>query len=158
MAELSLDALQTVASTATVPAIIITQGVAPTTPANGWAWTTSAGLFLWLGGALKTVVFNQSHIVRGNRVVTGAGPITVTTADDVITVSKTVRATTAINLPSSPVSGDQYTFIDGNGDANVYPWTINPASGLILGLSSINMSQPYGSITVMYNGTGWSVL
>lgn len=156
MAEICLDTLLCVVSTAAGPSIILPPGVAPTTPANGAMWSTSAGYFVRLNGVTKQMALLP--LSRSNRVVTVAGAVTVTTSDDVITINKTVSTATVVNLPASPTSGDSYTILDGKGDANLYPWTVTPAAGLIMGQPTIVMDASFGSLALMYNGSAWSVL
>lgn len=50
------------ASTTGRAAIRIPHGAAPTTPTNGDAWSTTAGLFFRLNGASKTIAFTDSSI------------------------------------------------------------------------------------------------
>ncbi len=100
------------------------------------------------GGHLSSVV----------RVVTASGPITVTTADSVIVVNKTIGAPTAVSLPTSPSTGDTYTIKDGKGDASTNNITVTPAAGTIDGLTSYVINVAKGSVTFLYNGTQWNII
>lgn len=50
--------LSLAASTTAVCSVNIAPGVAPSSPNNGDMWTTSAGLFVRVNGATKSVTFN----------------------------------------------------------------------------------------------------
>ncbi len=92
------------------------------------------------------------------RVVTAAGAVTVTTADTLVVVNKTVGAATVVNLPASPVTGQTYTIKDGKGDAATNNITVTPAVGNIDGAATFVISSNFGAIAVIYNGTQWNVL
>lgn len=94
--------------------------------------------------------------VRLTRVVTGAGDVTVTAADDIIVVNKGTGAATAVNLPSSPYVGLTFVIKDGKGDAGTNNITITPASGNIDGAATFVMSKNYQAAIVVYNGTEWN--
>ena len=130
-------------------------GSAPSSPSDGSFWVTSAGAFVRVNGVTYQFTGRQA---RSNRVVTASGDINVTTSDDVVTVNKTTGQATTVNLPGSPSNGEQYTIVDGRGDANTNFITLVPASGLIIGQASARIPGAYGSLTVMYNGSAWSIL
>lgn len=95
---------------------------------------------------------------RATRVVTAAGDVTVTTADDVVIVNKTTGAATVANLPASPSLNDVYTIKDGKGDAATNPITLTPASGNIDGAATAVIDKAYGCLDAIWNGTEWSIL
>ena len=92
------------------------------------------------------------------RVITGADPVTVTTADYLVVVNKTIGAATPVTLPASPAIGDTYIVKDGKGDAWLNAITVAPAAGTIDGAPNYVLSIGYGAITFVYNGTQWNVL
>lgn len=92
------------------------------------------------------------------RVVTAAGAVTVTTADYIVVVNKTVGAATTVNLPGSPVAGQTFIIKDGKGDAATNNITITPAAGNIDGSATYVVNTNYASVTVVYNGTEWNII
>lgn len=95
---------------------------------------------------------------RGVRVVTAAGAVTVTTADDIVVIDKTTGAATVVNLPAGPATGDWFTIKDGKGDAAANNITITPASGTIDGSGTLVMLSNYQAVTVVFNGDEWSAI
>lgn len=93
--------------------------------------------------------------LKGTRVVTAAGAVTVTATDETVIVNKTVGAATTVNLPAG-VTGRTYTIKDGKGDANVNNITITPAAGNIDGAATLVINTARGRATIQYNGTEWS--
>ncbi len=96
----------------------------------------------------------QNHTVR---VVTAAGAVTITTADYLVCVNKTVGAATTVNLPSSPSTGDTYVIKDKKADAATNNITLTPASGNIDGAATYVMNINRQSTMVVYDGSEWSV-
>jgi hypothetical protein len=92
------------------------------------------------------------------RVVTAAGSVTVTTADYLVIINKTVPAATIVGLPATPTAGDTYIVKDGRGDAWLNNITVTPSAGTIDGLPSYVIGIGYGGVTFVYNGTQWNVL
>lgn len=91
------------------------------------------------------------------RVVTASGAVTITTADNVVVLNKTVGAATTVTLPAGAL-GLRYTVKDGKGDADTNPITLTPAAGTIDGQSTQIINVPYGALTVVYNGTEWNII
>ncbi|MGZ3723522.1 MAG: hypothetical protein ACXVA9_11355, partial [Bdellovibrionales bacterium] len=91
------------------------------------------------------------------RVITAAGAVTVTTADYIICLNKTVGAATAVNLPASPGVGDQYVIKDCKGDANTNNITVTPNAGNIDGAATYIMNIARQSVGIFYDGTQWQV-
>lgn len=114
----------------------------------GTGLAVSSGVFsVDLAASLRTV-----------RVVTAAGAVTCTAADDVVIVNKTTGAATAVTLPSTPATGEQITIKDGKGDASTNNITISAAAGNIDGAASHVIDGDYGSRTFVYNGTQWNLI
>jgi hypothetical protein len=61
-----------------------------------------------------------------------------------------------ITLPAGTI-GKVYVVKDINGDAITNPITIN-ASTTIDGTASATINSPYGSITLIFNGTEWNIV
>ena len=110
-----------------------------------------------VNGALSAagILTTLSGKVIANRVVTAVGAVTVTSADDWITVNKSVGAATTVNLPGSPTTGQTFTIHDGKGDAATNALTITPAAGTINGAATLVLNTAYASAICTYNGTQW---
>jgi len=96
----------------------------------------------------------QTLAIR-NAIVT---PIAVVATDDVVSVQVPGPVAVAVNLPAG-VLGATYTIKDGLGLAAVAtPITITPLAGTIDGAVTATINAPYGSLTLVYNGTQWLIL
>ena len=96
----------------------------------------------------------QTLAIR-NAIVT---PIAVVATDDVVSVQVPGPVAAAVNLPAG-VLGATYTIKDGLGLAAVAtPITITPLAGTIDGAVTATINAPYGSLTLVYNGTQWLIL
>lgn len=88
-----------------------------------------------------------------------ATPITVVAAtDNIIDVAVPGPVAVAVNLPAG-VLGQEFTIKDGLGlAAPATPITITPAAGTIDGAATATINAPYGSLTLVYNGTQWLII
>ena len=88
-----------------------------------------------------------------------ATPIAVVAAtDNVIDVAVPGPVAVAVTLPAG-VLGQEFTIKDGLGLAAVAtPITITPAAGTIDGAATAVIDAPYGSLTLVYNGTQWLII
>lgn len=127
-----------------------TKGLVPA-PASGDA---VAAKFLKADGTWAV----PTKINTALRVVTASGAVTVTTADSIVVVNKTVGAATAVSLPASPATGDTYIIKDGKGDAASNNITITPAAGNIDGAGTLVMNVNYQAVTLVYNGAQWNII
>jgi hypothetical protein len=91
------------------------------------------------------------------RIQTAALATIVLVNEGVLIVNKTVGAVTAVTLKPSPEAGDFQFIKDGKGDAATNNITITAAAGNIDGAANYVISENYGSVLLMYNGTEWSV-
>jgi hypothetical protein len=90
--------------------------------------------------------------------VANATPVTVTNADDVVSIEVSPQVPVAVNLPAG-VTGRVFNIKDGLGLANnPNPITITPAAGTIDGAANATISAAYGSLTLVYSGTEWLIL
>lgn len=90
--------------------------------------------------------------------VATATPVIVTNADDVVAIAVTPAVAVVINLPVG-VLGREFTIKDSLGLASpATPITITPAVGTIDGAATATINTPYGSLTLVYNGTQWLIL
>lgn len=108
-------------------------------------------------GVFSGILTMQSGQVGAVRVVVAAGAITVTTADYLVVVNKTVGAASAVALPAG-VTGQAFVIKDGKGDANANNITITPAAGNIDGAGTLVMTVNYQAVKIQYNGTQWNVV
>ena len=89
-----------------------------------------------------------------------ATPVTVNGTDEVVSVQVPgpVAVAVAVNLPVG-VLGRTYVIKDGLGlAAPATAITITPAAGTIDGAATATINVPYGSLTLIYNGTQWLIL
>lgn len=87
-----------------------------------------------------------------------ATPVTVTNADDVVSIEVTPAAPVAVNLPAG-VTGRVFNIKDSLGNASILnPITITPAAGNIDGAATATITAPFGSLTLVYSGTEWLIL
>jgi hypothetical protein len=85
-------------------------------------------------------------------------PITINGTDEVVSVQVPGPVAVAVNLPAG-VLGRTYVIKDGLGlAAPATPITITPAAGTIDGAATATINVPYGSLTLIYNGTQWLIL
>jgi len=73
-------------------------------------------------------------------------------------IIKTGNSTT-VNLPSSPLFGQELMIKDGDGSASTNTITILPPSGnTIDGVTTLFMSQDYQAYGFLWNGTEWNII
>jgi hypothetical protein len=114
--------------------------VTPTTGTGANTITISAG------GAVITAIRNA--------ILT---PIAVLSADAAISVQVPGPVPVQVNLPAG-VTGQTFIIKDGLGLASgLTPITITPTAGTIDGAVNATISAPYGSVTLIYNGTQWLI-
>jgi len=98
----------------------------------------------------------------GNQIVTVrtavATPVAVVNTDDVVDIAVPGPVAVAVTLPAG-VLGRVFNIKDGLGlAAPATPITITPAAGTIDGAATATIDAPYGSLTLVYNGTQWIIL
>ncbi len=92
-------------------------------------------------------------------IITAAGPVSVAATDSIIMLNKTVGAATIVTLPSLQKVGRVLIIKDLKGDANINQITVLASGGeTIDGLAGFVISQTFQSITLIYNGSGWSII
>lgn len=124
----------------------VLSGAVPASGGGTTTWLRADGTFTSISAVVPTI-----------RVVTAAGAVTVTTADNIVVVNKTVGAATTVNLPAG-TTGLSFVIKDGKGDSATNNLTITPAAGNIDGSATFILGANYGAVTVTYNGTQWNVL
>lgn len=98
----------------------------------------------------------------GNQIVTVRTsvltPVVVVNTDDVVDIAVPGPVAVAVTLPVG-VLGRVFNIKDGLGlAAPATPITITPAAGTIDGAATATIDAPYGSLTLVYNGTQWIIL
>ena len=105
---------------------------------------------------------NSITISAGGVVITAirvavATPVAVLSADAAVSVQVPGPVPVQVNLPAG-VTGQTFIIKDGLGLASVAnPITITPSAGTIDGAANATISAPYGSVTLIYNGTQWLI-
>ncbi|MFD2717909.1 hypothetical protein ACFST9_04235 [Hymenobacter monticola] len=77
---------------------------------------------------------------------------TIRSIDHVILVG----AGRSINLPSSPVQGQEHILKDYSGGASLLPITVNGNGKLIDGYSTASINTDFGALTFIYGAGGWN--
>ena len=91
-------------------------------------------------------------------VVTAAGPYNVTGSDEIIIINQTVGAAITVNLPAIGTTGRELIIKDGKGDAGTNNITIDGnGAETIDGLTTQVLNGDYWSLSLVDNGTEWSV-
>jgi len=75
-----------------------------------------------------------------------------------IVINKTSGSPTQVNLPVSPIFGQEILIKDGAGDAETNNITVSVSGNTIDGFPSIVMSRNYQSFDFLYNGTEWNIV
>jgi hypothetical protein len=83
-------------------------------------------------------------------------PYTTLATDEVILVD-TSAARTIVPM-GSPATGQSYIIKDNVGSAATNNITITPSGKNIDGAASATINTNYGSLTIVYNGTEWSII
>lgn len=84
-------------------------------------------------------------------------PVAVLSTDAAISVQVPGPVPVQVNLPVG-VTGQTFIIKDGLGLASgLTPITITPTAGTIDGAVNATISAPYGSVTLIYNGTQWLI-
>jgi hypothetical protein len=107
------------------------------------------------------------NIGSGNQIIGGGNPSPVAVTN-VTTPTYTALATdyflcvdvaapVTITLPTG-ILGTVYVVKDCDGDANTNPITINGTGGQLVDGSTATINSPYGSISLIFNGTEWSIV
>jgi hypothetical protein len=94
------------------------------------------------------------------RVITAAGTVTGTTADNIIIVNKTVPANTIVTMPASPTTGETMIVKDGAGNCSSFPITVTASQNIdgTVGSTGIILNTDYTAVNLVYNGTVWNLI
>jgi pectin methylesterase-like acyl-CoA thioesterase len=114
----------------------------------------------FIGTSSNINVTTQSPLVTTNDLITvvtpGAYPYTTKPQDALIKVD-TASARTITPL-ANPKTGQKHIIKDTVGTAATFNITVTPSGKNIDGNASFVMNVNYGSITIVYNGTEWSII
>jgi hypothetical protein len=96
-------------------------------------------------------------VVGTGAIMTSGSSITMST--NYLKINKTSGSATAVTLPTVAVPWiNEYTIKDGKGDCATNPITLTPSSGLIDGASTFVMNINSLSVTLVFDGTNWSII
>jgi hypothetical protein len=107
-----------------------------------------------------TITISSSGVLTYAVRVAVATPVAVSaTTDDVISVQVPGPVAVAVTLPAG-VLGKTFTIKDGLGlAAPATPVTITPNGAEIIdGAATATINAPYGSLTLVYDGTQWILI
>ena len=102
----------------------------------------------WVPTTLAAATFPVTSITTNYPVITSDYEISVGTLSSAITIT----------LLASPAIGTSYIIKYANGSATAHNITINGNGHNIDNVSSFVINQNYGSLTVIFNGTTWSII
>jgi len=105
----------------------------------------------YLAGVLRT---SSGRIVKVT--TPGAYPYTALTTDYLILVDTT--SARIINLLAAPETGRTYVIKDVSGTSSINNITVQGNGSNIDGSATYVINSNYASITVIYNGTTWSIV
>jgi hypothetical protein len=78
--------------------------------------------------------------------------------DQYVVVKRNPAGSTAITLPTTPITGQRINVKDGTGLVPDDTITLTPSSGTIDGAASYSMDQPWQAITLLYDGADWNIV
>lgn len=112
------------------------------------------------GTGANTITISSSGVIGLAVRVAVTTPVTVSaTTDEVISVQVPGPVAVAVNLPAGTL-GQVFTVKDGLGLATpATPITINPAGADVIdGAATATINAPYGSLTLVFDGTQWILI
>jgi hypothetical protein len=126
--------------------------------ASGSGTSTNGTVNLQPGGVTTaSVVTNKFVLNKGWRrnVTAISTTYQVLVTDDYI--AATTNAPYTATMPTSPTTGDAYTFKDVSGGAGTNTLTISGNGNNIDGNASIVLNQAFAAVTLTFTGSQWSV-
>lgn len=127
------------------------QGFFPVTPAF------DDGLDSVVSSSIVNVTNNTFSGVFPVIVVT-TSPYLATSSDTFIGVNNTGLVPFSVVLPANPVTGKFYFIKDVSGTAALHNITVTAIGHTIDGSVSALINTNYGSITLVFNGSEWSIV
>lgn len=129
---------------------------------SGTGTTTNGAVNLQVAGVTTAslvtnkFVFNKGRRRNVTSISSAGGPYTTLATDDYIAVTL-LAAPLTVNLPTTPVLGDEYVIKDTTGNAATSNVTVSGNGNNIDGAASFTLSQPYAAATFTFAGGQWSV-
>lgn len=90
--------------------------------------------------------------------VVTTSPFFATTSNVFIGVNNIGLVPFSVVLPANPVTGQTFIVKDVSGTAELFPITITAIGHTIDGSPSATINTNYGSVTLVFNGTDWSIV
>lgn len=157
-----MDQIQTIQPLMIIPSVIPRFTQAQGQQSQGFAPAASPVF----GDGVDNVVSSSVVSVNSSTIFSGVIPATVvttspffaTTANVFIGVNNTGLVPFSVVLPANPVTGQTYIIKDVSGTAQAFPITVTAIGHTIDGSASATINTNYGSITLVFNGTDWSIV
>lgn len=130
---------------------IITSGVVSDNVTDGQNILSSTGLLVTDS---HVAITGGANTAPGHFRTITASPATLRATDKRVFVKLAAPGPVALTLPATPLVGWVYTIIDSNGDSSTNPITISPSSGTINGTASLVLASNFGSVQLLYQGSG----
>jgi hypothetical protein len=106
----------------------------------------------------RTTIWTTKLRRNITNISSAGGTYTILTNDDIICVT-TLLSSFTINLPASPIIGDEYVIKDMTGNASgSLIITVSGNGKNIDSTTSIDLITSDASITVVYNGSKWGII
>lgn len=110
------------------------------------------------GPLISTTTIDGSCSFNIPVIIVSDSPYTAKITDYYIGVNNTTTAPFSVVLPDNSVVGKIYIIKDYSGNSFSYPITITATGHTIDGSASATIDSNYGSITLVFNGIGWSIV
>lgn len=140
------------------------QGAAPTSPVNGDMWTTSAGLYIRVGG-MTIGPIGTGAVVTGRKVASGTTDTATFATDSNGTIAWTSVSTSAktqtLYTCNSGAAWSRVTIVDEVGTAATYAVSVTPAMGdtILKSASAFPMNNNFVAQTFQCDGANnWLAL
>jgi len=121
--------------------------------ANTMIGTAGGNDMLTLDGANDKLVLNGGQVIRDTDTV---GAYTVLVSDYIVSVKNTDPIT--ITMPAAPTSGEMHVVKDANGNAKTNYITVDGNGNNIDGNGTVVIRNNFAALSLMYNGTQWSII
>lgn len=122
---------------------------------RGFSALTSADS-ITLTNIISTGILSTAAIKKTVRVVTVSGAVTVTALDNVVVINKAFAEATTVSLPAGS-QGQEFIIKDGSGTAGTTN-TITVSAGAIDSSATALISNNWGSLSLIYNGSKFNVI
>ena len=106
--------------------------------------------------AIYTILASIQPFRQGVTITSGSSYQALPT-DNAIFVNKTIGSATLIELPARPATLQTIFITDAKGDADTHNITIDGNGNTIAGASTYTIGSQKGGITIVWNGSEWSI-